>query len=188
MNPLISVIVPVYKVEEYLPQCIESILAQTYRNLEIILIDDGSPDRCPQICDEYARKDPRICVIHQKNQGVSAARNAGLERATGDYIGFVDGDNSISPVMYENLLKLIEQYRVQIAMCRFRKVVSNQFPDDENPQSGILPIEKAIAKILIPGYYNCSLWNKLFDCRLFNGCQPVILLTYICRFSVHGNT
>jgi glycosyltransferase involved in cell wall biosynthesis len=89
-QPLISVIVPIYKVEEYLPRCIDSILAQTYKNLEIILVDDGSPDKCPAICDEYAKKDSRIKVIHKKNGGVSSARNAGLEAAKGDYIFFVD--------------------------------------------------------------------------------------------------
>ena len=84
MNSLISVIVPVYKVEKYLPQCVDSILAQTYRNLEIILVDDGSPDGCPKICDEYAKKDNRVRVIHQKNAGVSAARNAGLDAPKGN--------------------------------------------------------------------------------------------------------
>ena len=93
---LISVIVPVYKVEEYLPRCIDSILAQTYKNLEIILVDDGSPDKCPGICDEYAKKDPRIKVIHKKNGGVSSARNAGLKAAIGDYIFFVDSDDIIA--------------------------------------------------------------------------------------------
>ena len=95
-QPLISVIVPVYKVEEYLPRCIDSILAQTYKNLEIILVDDGSPDKCPAICDEYAKKDSRIKVIHKKNGGVSSARNAGLEAAKGDYIFFVDSDDIIT--------------------------------------------------------------------------------------------
>ena len=95
MEPLISVIVPVYGVEAYLNQCIDSILAQTHKNLEIILVDDGSPDRCPTICDEYARKDSRVRVIHKKNGGLSDARNAGLEIATGEYIGFVDSDDWI---------------------------------------------------------------------------------------------
>lgn len=97
--PLISVIVPVYKVEPYIHRCVDSILAQTYTNLEIILVDDGSPDRCGEICDEYAAKDDRIRVIHQENSGVSAARNAGLDHCTGDYIAFVDSDDYIENSM-----------------------------------------------------------------------------------------
>ncbi len=91
---LLSVIVPVYKVEQYLSECLDSILASTYTKLEIILIDDGSPDRCPAICDEYARRDSRIRVIHQENRGLVAARNAGLAVATGTYIAFVDSDDA----------------------------------------------------------------------------------------------
>ena len=95
---LVSVIVPVYNVEKYLPECLDSILASTYSNLEIILVDDGSPDNSPQICDEYTLKDSRIKVIHQENQGLVAARNIGLASATGTYIGFVDSDDVVSPV------------------------------------------------------------------------------------------
>ncbi len=103
-NPLISVIVPVYKVEAYLDKCVQSILSQTYRNLEIILVDDGSPDNCPAMCDEYALQDYRVKVIHKANGGLSSARNAGMEIATGDYIGFVDSDDWIAPDMYQVLL------------------------------------------------------------------------------------
>ncbi len=97
---LVSVIVAVYNIEEYLPRCVESIMHQTYRKLEIILVDDGSTDGSGDICDEYAGKDDRILVIHKKNGGLSDARNAGLERASGDYIGFVDGDDWIEEGMY----------------------------------------------------------------------------------------
>ena len=103
-NPLISVIVPVYKVEQFIHRCVDSILNQTYTNLEIILVDDGSPDRCGEICDEYAEKDSRIRVIHQKNGGPSAARNAGLDICTGEYIAFVDSDDYIEPDMLQQLL------------------------------------------------------------------------------------
>ena len=99
-QPLISVIVPVYKVEQYLAACVDSILAQTYPHIEVILVDDGSPDACPQLCDDYAAKDARVKVIHQQNGGLAAARNAGLERATGALIGFVDSDDTIHPEMY----------------------------------------------------------------------------------------
>ena len=101
VGPKISVIVPVYKVEPYLRKCLDSIVNQTYRNLQIILVDDGSPDNCGKICDEYAARDRRIEVIHQENGGISAARNAGLNLADGDYIGWVDSDDWIEPEMYE---------------------------------------------------------------------------------------
>jgi len=100
---VVSVIVPIFKVESYLRACVESITAQTYRELEIILVDDGSPDGCPALCEELAREDPRIKVIHKENGGLSDARNAGLDIATGDYIGFVDSDDAVEPDMFETL-------------------------------------------------------------------------------------
>ncbi len=117
----ISVIVPIYKVEEYLHRCIDSIINQTYTNLEIILVDDGSPDNCPMICDEYAKKDSRIRVIHKKNGGLSDARNAGLEIATGEYIGFVDSDDWIHKDMYHILYKNIIEKDADIAECSIKK-------------------------------------------------------------------
>ena len=99
-NDVISVIVPIYKVEEFLDECIQSIVDQTYQNLQIILVDDGSPDRCGEICEDWARKDKRIEVIHKKNGGLSDARNAGLAEATGEFIAFVDSDDWIEPQMY----------------------------------------------------------------------------------------
>ena len=118
-KPLISIIVAVYNVEKYLPECIESICAQTYTNLEIILVDDGSTDGCPQICDGYAKKDPRIRVIHKKNGGVSSARNVGLDTAKGDYIGFVDSDDCIEPEMYQRMLSVCEAELADMCMCRY---------------------------------------------------------------------
>ena len=116
---VISVIVPVYKVEQYLPQCIESIINQTYRNLEIILIDDGSPDNCGKICEEYAQKDKRIKVFHKKNGGLSDARNYGIARASGEYLAFVDSDDWIEPDMYEVLVNWIEDHQTDIVSCGF---------------------------------------------------------------------
>jgi glycosyltransferase involved in cell wall biosynthesis len=115
--PVISIIVPVYKVEPYLRRCVDSILAQTFRDFECILIDDGSPDNCPAICDEYAKKDSRIVVIHQENKGVSAARNAGLDRAQGEWIGFVDGDDWCDKGMYETLYKNARRHDADISIC-----------------------------------------------------------------------
>lgn len=120
MTELVSVIVPVYNVEPYIRECLDSIIASTYRNLEIIVVDDGSPDNCPAICDEYARKDPRIKVIHQKNQGLVSARNAGLAVASGKYVGFVDSDDAVSPVMYEMMVAAMEQTGAEMAACESR--------------------------------------------------------------------
>lgn len=109
MTPLISVIVPIYKIDQYLGICIESIINQTYRNLEIILVDDGSPDRCPDICDLYARKDGRIMVIHKTNGGLVSARKAGLQTAKGEYVGYVDGDDWVGTTFYESMMdRLLE--------------------------------------------------------------------------------
>lgn len=116
---MISIIVPIYKVEKYLPKCIESLMAQTYADIEIILVDDGSPDGCPAICDEYAKKDNRIVVIHQKNSGVSAARNAGLNAAHGEYIGFVDPDDWVAPDMYEGMLTAIQREQTDLVICGY---------------------------------------------------------------------
>ena len=113
----ISVIVPVYKVEQYLARCVDSILGQTYQNLEVILVDDGSPDRCGEICDEYPKKDDRVKVIHQANGGSSRARNAGIACATGTYIGFIDGDDWIAPDMYESMMRTMQEYDVRMVCC-----------------------------------------------------------------------
>ena len=104
MEKLISVIIPIYKVEDFLDECIASVVGQSYKNLEIILVDDGSPDNCPVICDEWALKDLRIKVIHKLNGGLSDARNVGIAVASGDYISFVDSDDWIDPKMYEHLI------------------------------------------------------------------------------------
>lgn len=109
-EPLLSVIVPIYGIDRYLGICIESILDQTYKNLEIILVDDGSPDRCPEICDLYARKDKRIKVIHKSNGGLVSARKAGLEAATGEYVGYVDGDDWIDPDFYAAMVETALDY------------------------------------------------------------------------------
>lgn len=116
-KPKISIIVPVFNIDYYLNKCIQSIVDQTYINLEIIIIDDGSYDNSPFICDEWAQKDNRIIVIHKENGGLSDARNTGLEIASGEYIGFVDGDDWIAPEMIEKLLKAILNDKSDIAAC-----------------------------------------------------------------------
>lgn len=120
MSDLISVIVPIYKVEAYLDECVRSIIDQTYPHLEIILVDDGSPDNCPAMCDEWAKKDSRIRVIHKPNGGLSDARNAGIDAATGDYIAFVDSDDFIKPDMLEKLHMALIRADADIAACGIR--------------------------------------------------------------------
>lgn len=118
MEELISIVVPAYNVEKYIGKCLDSVLAQTHHNLEIILIDDGSTDGTGEICDAYGKKDSRIVVVHQENQGALAARNAGIEKARGEYIGFVDGDDWISGNMYQELYRLLKMHDAEVAVCK----------------------------------------------------------------------
>ncbi len=126
--PSVSVIVPVYKVEPYLRQCVDSILAQTFSDFELILVDDGSPDNCGAICDEYAEKDARIHVIHQQNGGLSAARNAGIDVAKGKFLTFVDSDDIVKTKYLESLYDMIESYDAEIACCGMCDFVDNVAP------------------------------------------------------------
>ena len=116
-NPKISIIVPVYNVERYLRQCIDSILAQTYTDFELLLIDDGSPDNSGNICDEYAKKDPRIRVFHKPNGGVSTARNMGIDNAKGEYISFIDADDYVEPNFLEEMLNAMNRYNADLVCC-----------------------------------------------------------------------
>lgn len=135
---LISMIVPVYNVEKYLKKCVESIVAQTYQHLEIILVDDGSTDKSTEICDQYAREDTRIMVIHQKNSGVSAARNTGIACARGEFFSFIDGDDYVSPNMIEHLYSRIVQDCSDLAVCGYKKV------DEEGNELEVAAIPDAV--------------------------------------------
>lgn len=117
--PLISVIVPVYKAEAYLPQCVDSILGQSYSHLELILVDDGSPDKSGQLCDQYAQKDSRVRVLHKENGGASSARNAGITLANGEYFSFVDSDDWVSSSLLSTLYDLLARYKADIAIGEF---------------------------------------------------------------------
>ncbi|MGN0172215.1 MAG: glycosyltransferase family 2 protein [Acutalibacteraceae bacterium] len=117
--PKISVIVPVYKVEAYLSRCVDSILSQTFADFELWLVDDGSPDRCGELCDEYAQKDARVRVIHKQNGGLSDARNAALDVMTGEYVSFIDADDWVAPDFLESLLTAIERHHCPMAICNF---------------------------------------------------------------------
>ncbi len=169
--PELSIIVPVYKVEKYLPKCIDSILAQTFKDFELILIDDGSPDHCGEICDEYATKDPRIRVIHQENQGVSAARNAGLDIATGSYIGFVDSDDWIEPAMYETMVGLANKQDLDVVICGARQWSESGAPlfDDFPSEKNYSKDELLEAMYSTPNPLSGCLWNKLFRAQKISG-------------------
>ena len=170
--PLISVIVPVYNVEPFLKKCVNSIIGQTYTNLEIILIDDGSPDKCPEICDAYARKDNRIKVVHQENSGLAHVRNVGLENATGDYVTFVDSDDFVAPNYVEFLYKGIIENNADLSIASFTVCKENYV--------NISPVEEEkyimVTKTQCMEYYTSlrlnpfiSAWNKLYKRDLFDG-------------------
>ncbi len=167
-GPLISVIVPVYKVEAFLRKCVESLLAQTYRNLQIILVDDGSPDRCPEICDEYEKRDFRVKVIHQQNKGLCGARNAGLGAAEGAYIGFVDSDDWCAPDMYEYLYRKIKEYKADVVSCRYYRVVPNKNTTSRcDGADVILDKDEAMRELVNRFVLRSTFWNKLFCREMF---------------------
>ena len=172
LRPLISVIVPVYKVEKYLDRCINSIVNQTYRNLEIILVDDGSPDKCPLLCDEWQKKDERIRVIHKENGGLSSARNAGLDIATGELIGFVDSDDFILPEMYEYLYGLIIENDADLSICESIDVnedgIANQSElQEEDEVINILSGREALEELIMHSWHYVLAWNKLYRAYIF---------------------
>lgn len=172
MEELISVIVPIFRVEAYLEQCIQSIRNQTYRNLEIILVDDGSDDRCPQICDKHALEDKRVKVIHKKNGGADSARKAGMLEASGNYVGYVDGDDWIEPEMYEKLLAYAQIYGVDVV----ESGVIDTGMNVQKKRTPYLPegcykgkdfVEKVEPRLLYAGVFfehgiSPYLWSKLF--------------------------
>lgn len=170
MPDLISVIIPVYKVEDFLNRCVDSILDQTYENLEIILVDDGSPDRCGVICDEYAKKDDRIKVIHKENGGLSDARNVGIEAATGDYITFLDSDDWVHMNYLKVLHSLLKSKNADISVCNFVKIYSENIP----PNTGnaiIYEYSNIDALNQLSGEFYVQMvvaWGKLYKTDLFN--------------------
>ena len=153
---MISVIVPVYNVEKYLRQCLDSVLAQTYRELEIILVDDGSTDGSGAICDEYATRDSRIKVVHQQNGGLSSARNAGLDLATGEYVAFVDSDDYIHETMLELLYQALVENNADTVICNFERV--DEKGDVISVRSlqplanGVVSMEEALENLATPNH------------------------------------
>ena len=164
----ISVIVPVYKVEAFLDRCVQSIADQSYKNLEIILVDDGSPDNCPAICDAWTEKDSRIKVIHKKNGGLSDARNAGMAIATGELMGFVDSDDWIVPDMYQHLHDLLDADGSDIAACGVEMVWEDGTPSRILTKSGccVLDQEEAMRAIIEESWLKQPVWYKLYKTAL----------------------
>ena len=154
MNQTISVIVPVYNVETYLPQCVRSILSQDYEDLEVILIDDGSTDASGLLCDQYAREDPRVRVIHQQNGGAAAAKNAGLRAATGAYLTFADSDDYLEPDAYGFLMKTLQETGADAVQGSFREVYCSRSE------------EQRIADETLEGYDYLLRFPKDFSCAL----------------------
>ena len=171
-TPLISVIVPVYRVEEYLERCVKSILSQTYKNLEVILVDDGSPDQCPAICDAWAEKDARVKVIHQENKGLSGARNAGIDAASGEYLAFVDSDDYVSPHFIEELYQLLQDTGCAIGQCRFSYVKGDGLVEEGDSAFCIYRGESLMEQLYGPeekATYFVVAWNKLYHTIILSG-------------------
>lgn len=165
----ISVVIPVYNVEKYLSECLDSVVNQTYKNLQIILVDDGSTDSSGKICDEYAEKDNRITVVHQKNAGAGAAKNTGLELIDGDYFSIIDSDDYIELDMYEKMVNSLEKYNSDIAQCLFRNVFVNDSFDRKYKIKGnypkILTSKKFLSELLYDWKY-AIFANKVFKTSL----------------------
>ena len=165
--PTISVIVPVYKVEPWLHQCVDSILAQTFRDFELILVDDGSPDNCPAICDAYAQKDSRVKVIHKENGGLSSARNAGLDAAQGEYIAFIDSDDWVSAEYLAQLLHAVQMHGADMAICNIVPSYPAEFSGWKRKSSTMsheLLTQSQMSERLIAdtNWFYVVAWNKLY--------------------------
>ena len=172
-EPKISVIIPVYAVEQYLDRCVQSVVSQSYKNLEIILVDDGSPDNCPALCDEWAKKDERIKVVHKPNGGLSDARNVGIETSTGEYIAFLDSDDCVHKEMYECLLNVVTVTDSDMVVCKLEK-----FSDVEPTQEPVLNKEIKVKELDKNGFLTELLSpsnvhlvvavSKLYNRKIFN--------------------
>jgi len=194
---MISIIIPVYNVEAYLNRCVRSVVNQTYPDLEIILVDDGSSDRCGTMCDEWAEKDSRIRVIHKKNGGLSDARNAGIENATGSYLGFVDGDDWIEKDMYQSLLETIITFGACVATGGLKRIYENGFSRSyyvfDKPHC--ITGSEIIRSYLHQDEFSTSACDKLFDRSIFKtrrfpkGClyeDTPVIFNIICSIDKIG--
>lgn len=170
INSLISIIVPCYNVEEYLHKCVESLTAQTYKNIEIILVDDGSPDSSGAICDEYARKDKRIKVIHKENGGLSDARNVAIDIAVGEYITFVDSDDYVALDYVETLYRLVEKYQCKIGVAWLRAFHEGCEIDTKQPPyiEKVFDRMEGIEKMFYQELFDTAAWCKIYHRSLFD--------------------
>lgn len=190
-NELISVIVPIYKVEKYLNRCVDSILSQTYKNIEIILVDDGSPDACGEICDGYIEKDSRIKVIHKENGGLSDARNAGIEAAYGEYIIFVDSDDYIVPTMIEEMIEALIASKADLCICNINYVDENgAVINNQNMRSpikkGIYSRDDVLNFLVNDGYwFYVTAWNKLYKTNVFRNIRFRVGKYHEDEFLIH---
>lgn len=169
-GPLVSVIVPVYNVERYLPQCLQSIVEQTYSHLEIILVDDGSTDGSPAICDEWAERDPRIRVTHQQNGGLSQARNTALDVMNGDYVTMVDGDDHVDSTFVETLLRCLTEHNADIAVCEWNMYRDGKTPKSAKPQHTDVIVysrKEAINAVFYQDTLTNSACSRLYNSRLW---------------------
>ncbi len=198
MNEKISVIVPVYKVEKFLDRCVKSLIEQTYTNLEIILVDDGSPDSCPQMCDKWAKKDDRIIVIHQTNKGLSEARNSGMDIATGDYIAFLDSDDYVFPDMYEKLYTALKANNVDLVACGYvdvdeygNLIKRNVFKGNEFKYEKVYS-GKEYASFFFSNLSISIVWDKLYSKEIIGdnrfkpgvACEDILFLSNIINNQV----
>lgn len=168
MIPEISVIVPVYKVEAYLPRCVESLMSQTYKDFEIILVDDGSPDTCPVMCDAYAKKYSNIHALHKENGGLSDARNAGMTIAKGEYVTFVDSDDYVHPAYLEMLMQGIRQ-GADFSVCGFTEVYDGNGIEDLDTSrisAACVNAKEGLVEILYQGFHDVSAWGILLPASL----------------------
>lgn len=168
MEDLVSIIIPVYQVEKYLEKCLESVINQTYKKIEVILIDDGSKDNSGKICDEYAQKDKRIIVIHKNNEGVSKARNVGIECAKGTYITFVDSDDFIHKDYIEKLYELCKHNNADLSICGTKDILENEkVVKKSRKYKKNLDKEDGMKELLNEKYYTCVIWAKMYKKELF---------------------
>ncbi len=180
--PEISVIVPVYRVEPYLRQCVDSILSQTFTDFELILVDDGSPDNCGAICDEYALKDSRVRVIHKQNGGLSDARNAGIDMAKGEFLTFIDSDDLVAPEYLNRLYRSIKSSAAEISICNMLPFKDGSSPQIEEQNSNdskriISGRDACLSIYRMDGTVPIMAWGKLYKSSLFNGIRyPVGLI------------
>lgn len=167
---MLSIIVPVYKTKKYIDKCVTSLTAQTYRDIEIILVDDGSPDECPKMCDEWAKKDARIKVVHRENGGLSAARNSGLEAARGDYIAFIDSDDYIDENMFSKLMNAVSLNGADIAQCAYIKVGESEEDEalarvnaEKSEEILVFNAQDAMEELIRERNIHQVVWNKVYS-------------------------